>query len=206
MVCGIPIDMDFGHSKDRATLQQQFHLPSRRLTVLVTSGSTTVGHFEEVVSTLLALESRHPGVLELLVVCGNDAHMQQRLTERAHTSAMPLRVFGFVSYMADLMRLSDLIVAKAGGLTISEALALGVPLILYHAIPGQEQMNAQYVVRHGAALMATTPSALTRAVEQCLSEPGRLEALRHAAKHLGRPRAADDVVSRVIQPLLMASI
>ena len=201
-VCGIPIDINFGAAKDRATLQQQFHLPSRRLTVLVTSGGTTVGHFEGVVNALLALEQGYPNIMELLVVCGDDVRIQQRLTQQAQTSAMPMRVFGFVSYMAELMRLSDLIVAKAGGLTISEALALGVPLIFYHVIPGQEQMNAQYVVRHGAALMAPTASTLTHAVERCLNEPGVLDTMQAAAKHLGRPRAAEEIVSRVIAPLL----
>ena len=115
---------------------------------------------------------------------------------------MPVRLFGFVDYMADLMAVSDLIVAKAGGLTVSEALGCGVPLILYHVIPGQERVNARYVARHGAAIIAPTPDAVVRAVRRCLEDPAKLEAMRSAARTLGAPNAARDIVSEVVRPLL----
>jgi processive 1,2-diacylglycerol beta-glucosyltransferase len=114
-----------------------------------------------------------------------------------------MRVFGFVDTMAELMASSDLIVSKAGGLTVSEALGLGVPLVLYHVIPGQERLNADYVVRHGAGLVASGPSEVARAVSDCLEQPQRLAAMARQAKALGRPEAAKEIVDTVLDPLLM---
>ncbi len=203
-VAGIPIAQAFGRSMDHAALQRRFGLIPERLTVLVTSGGTTVGHFESVVWALMALEGALPGRLQLLVVCGEDERTRHRLFLRAQTSAMPTQVFGFVDYMPELMAASDLVVAKAGGLTVSEALGRGLPLILYHVIPGQEQMNAQYVERHGAGLMAKHPRQIADVVRQCVEQPERLYAMRQAARSIGRPNAAEEIAAEVIKPLLQS--
>ena len=118
---------------------------------------------------------------------------------------MPMRVFGFIDYMADLMAASDIVVSKAGGLTVSESLARGKPLVLYHIIPGQERMNAEYVARHGAAVIAPRPSDVARAVRQFAEHPAQAQALRDAARSLSRPRAAQEIVTRAIVPLLKSS-
>ena len=201
-VLGIPVGAAFEAPVDRAALQARFQLHPQRRTVLVTSGGTTVGQFERVVEALLSLEPIAPGRLQLLVVCGEDERTRARLSRRAESSVMPLRVFGFVDYMADLMGASDLVVAKAGGLTVSEALGRGLPLVLYHVIPGQEQMNASYVAQHGAAVIARRPGDVAQAVRRFLDDPGLAESMRQSAQDLGRPDAADAIVSKVILPLL----
>lgn len=198
-IWGIPISHRFGAPPERHALLARFRLQPERLTVLVTSGGTTVGQFEHVVASLLALEVPLPGRLQLLVVCGEDAGARARLSACIQTSRMPIQVFGFVDYMAELMGVSDLIVAKAGGLTVSEALGCGVPMVLYHVIPGQEQLNARYVAQHGAGLIAPRPADVARAVRQCVETPARLEAMRAAAQALGHPEAARRIASHVLE-------
>ncbi len=205
-IAGIPIAQAFGASMDQAALQRQLDLDPERLTALVTSGGTTVGQFEHVVDALMQLEAVLPQRLQLLVVCGEDEGARRRLAHRAQSSVMPLRVFGFVENMAELMAASDLIVAKAGGLTISEALARELPLVLYHVIPGQERMNARYAAQAGAAVVAPRPTDVARCVRRCVEEPAYLGQLRGAAQALGRPHAAAEIVTRVVKPLLDQSI
>ena len=204
-VLGIPIGQEFRRPADRAALHARFQLRPERRTVLVTSGGTTVGHFEQVVQALAALETELPGRLQLLVVCGQDARAKARLETFAERCPMPLRVFGFVSYMADLMAASDLVVAKAGGLTVSEALACGLPLVLYHVIPGQERQNAQHVAEHGAGVIAPNAGEVASAVRRCLEQPAHFTAMQQAASALSRPDAAGAIVSDVIAPLLQAA-
>lgn len=201
-VVGIPVGAAFEAPVDRTALRRRFGLQPTRRTVLVTSGGTTVGQFERVVEALLSLEPVRPGALQLLVVCGEDEPTRARLSRRAASSTMPMRVFGFVDYMADLMGASDLVVTKGGGLTISEALGRGLPLVLYHIIPGQEQMNASYVEQHGAGIIARRPSDVAQAVRRFLDDPGLAESIRQAAQVLGRPDAADVIVTKAILPLL----
>ncbi len=205
-VLGIPIGQSFGQPMNRAAATQALQLRPERLTALVTSGGTTVGRFRKVVESLLALETVRPHRLQLLVVCGDDDATRRYLATRANTEAMPMRVFGFINTMAELMAASDLIVAKAGGLTVSEALSRGLPLILYHVIPGQERMNAWYVAQHGAGIIARSPQAVARAVQQLLDAPQRVAAMGQAAQALSHPRAAEEIVSTVLTPLLATSV
>lgn len=204
-VLGIPIGAAFERKPDAGLLRQRFGLSAERMTVLVTSGGTTVGQFEHVVEELLGLELALPGRLQLLVVCGEDDAVRQRLTARAQGNAMPMHVFGFVDYMADLMAASSLVVSKAGGLTISESLSKGLPLVFYHIIPGQEQMNAHYISRQGAAVIARTPKEVAGAVCRFVEEPDRASAMRACALQLGRPHASSDIISRIVIPLLEES-
>ena len=203
-VLGIPIGSRFHAVLDRGALQVQFGLDPHRRTVLVTSGGSTVGPFEPVVEALLGLDAHAPEQLQLLVVCGDTAAAVRRLQARAHTASMPMHVFGFVDNMPELMAVSDVVVTKAGGLTVSEALGRGLPLILYHVIPGQELLNARYVTERGAAIIARRPNEAARAVRQLLEDPARADAMRKVAAGLSRCDAAETIVSDVVRPLLAA--
>ena len=199
-VLGIPVGHAFGTPMDQQVLRRRFELQPDRLTVLVTSGGTTVGRFEHVVRSLAKLETRLPRRLQLLVVCGGNDRAKRSLNRVAQTASMSMRIFGFVEYMAELMAVSDLVIAKAGGLTVSEALAEGLPLIFYHVIPGQERLNAQYVSQHGAGIIAQSPLEVAASLRELLEHPERLAAMRDAANTLRRPNAAEAIVSRVIAP------
>ena len=199
---GIPIARACSAPADREALRGRLALSPQRLTVLVTSGGTTVGHFERVVESLAALEAALPERLQLLIVCGEDARARRRLSARAAGSPMPMRVFGFVDEMPELMAASDIVVTKAGGLTVSEALGRGLPLILYHVIPGQERLNAEHVVRHGAGLIARHARDAGRLVRRLAERPEELAAMRRAAQALSRPDAAEAIISQVLGPLI----
>ena len=196
---GIPVGRAFGLPVERPSLRLRLHLSPERKAVLITSGGTTVGHFEQVVRMLAALEKSIPGQMQLLVVCGEDDHTRRRL-EHSHFE-MPLEVFGFVENMAELMAASDLVVTKAGGLTVSEALSRALPMVLYHVIPGQEQQNARYVAKQGAGIIAIKPPQVIGAVERLLKNPTLLDAMRDAAGRLSRPHSAQDILTLVAKPL-----
>lgn len=199
-VIGIPIAKAFHVPVDRAEVLRRLNLYPQRRTVLVTSGGMTVGPFEPVVEALLRLEEAVPGRLQLLVVCGENAAAVKRLQRRTSAGTMPARIFGFVNNMPELMGAADLAVAKAGGLTVMEALAEGLPLILYHAIPGQERFNADYVERSGAALRAHSPAEVAAAVRRSLDDPAAFARMGEAARRISRPNAAEAIVSQLITP------
>ena len=205
-VLGIPIAPAFHAAFHRAELQQRFGLEPTRRTILVTSGGNTVGPFEKVVTALMELEESLPGQLQLVVVCGQDAVTAHRLSLQASRATMPVRVFGFIDTMPEVMAVSDLVVAKAGGLTVTEAMGRGLPLIVYHAIPGQERFNADYVVKHGAAVMAHGPQDVAAMVRNLLSSPHRFLAMGDAARALARPNAAMAIAKQVVKPLLQSIV
>jgi len=92
------------------------------------------------------------------------------------------------------MAAADLLVGKAGGLTSSEALAQGLPLLIINPIPGQEEHNSDHLLEAGAALRCHTLSTLSWKIESLLADSDRLSCLRAGAKAAARPRASFDVV------------
>ena len=86
------------------------------------------------------------------------------------------------------MRAADLLITKPGALTISEAFAAGLPLLLHDPIPGPETENAVYATRRGAAVWLHPGERMAPAVEEILAH--RIPTMREAARACAREGAA----------------
>ncbi|HET7923647.1 MAG TPA: glycosyltransferase, partial [Rhodanobacteraceae bacterium] len=104
---------------------------------------------------------------------------------------------GFTNHVERLMAACDLVITKPGGLTTSECLAMGLPMIVHAPIPGQEERNCDYLLEQGAALKAIDASALEWRVRQLVGRPERLAAMAARARARGHPHAAREVIRRV---------
>lgn len=193
-VAGIPIHPVFSRARGRAAAAREVGVRPERPTVLLMSGGFGVGRVEETLERLLAV----PGEPQFLVIAGRNESLRKRLEGAARGARGRVRVFGFVTNIQDLMEASDLAVTKAGGLTVTECLAKGLPMAIFHPIPGQEEANADWLVEKGAAVKVTQPELLPFKVEQVLSDRERLEAMKAAARGAARPRAAFDIVAAVL--------
>jgi UDP-N-acetylglucosamine:LPS N-acetylglucosamine transferase len=136
---------------------------------------------------------------QLVVVCGRSRKLRARI--QALPARMPVRALGFVETISSLMRCSDLLVTKAGGLTLAEAFCCGVPVVIHDVLPGQEAGNLEYMLKHGAAAYASTPSELVETIAELASDAaGRLE-LGACGARLARPNAARDIAAKVLSRL-----
>lgn len=197
---GIPVGSSFTQPLDRAAALRALGLEPGRLTALIASGGMGVGPIEEFARRALAMDAAHAKRLQLIVVCGDNEPLRRSLERLSAQARMPVKVFGFVDTMPQLMRVSDLLVTKAGGLTVTEALAVGLPLMIFAVIPGQEELNALYVTSHGAAIQTTHATEAVSQLIRFLDEPVRLQTMRERARALAHPRAADDIVTQLILP------
>ena len=132
------------------------------------------------------------GRIQLAVVAGKDEVVYKELSQVEWH--IPAYVYDFVENMPMLMKASDLLVCKAGGLIITEALACGLPMLLIEVIPGQETGNAEYVTAYGAADIAQTPIEVLETLDHLLREDQALLKKRSEnASQLGMPQSAFDV-------------
>jgi processive 1,2-diacylglycerol beta-glucosyltransferase len=99
--------------------------------------------------------------------------------------------------MHELMTVADLIITKPGGLTSSEALALGRSLLILDPIPGQEAANSDFLLERGAAAKVNRVEDLPFRVEQLLGSK-KLAEMARAAKRLGHVKAADTICREVL--------
>ena len=194
-VVGIPIVPAFGQPVSRTACAREIGLDPRRSTLLLMGGGAGVGHLEQIAENLLSL----PGDFQLIVLAGKNIAALEKLNARV--SKFPGRLFprGYTTEVEKLMVCADLVVTKPGGLTTSECLAIGVPMIVHSPIPGQEERNADYLMEQGVALKAVDPVGLAYRVGELLGAPERLAQMRERARALARPHAAREVLRIVLE-------
>lgn len=195
---GIPIHPDFAQPVDRAERRRALGAAAGDRVVVMSGGSRGLGRMAESVRSTL---ERCRDVL-LVVVCGSNLKLKAQLQEE-FAGDRRLRVLGFQkpAQMRDLYAAADVVVGKAGGLTSAECLAMGAPLVIVDPIPGQEERNAIYLTRKGAALRAGRPQRLGGLLSALLGDKEKLAALRSAATALGRPAAARETIRLLVSGL-----
>ena len=190
---GIPVMPSFTQPQERQACAEHFGLDPALPTIMLMGGGAGVGKLDEVAATLMRLEYN----FQLIVLAGRNETALARLKVLATEHPGRLFPFGFTNEVAQLMACADLVITKPGGLTTSECLAMGVPMVVYAPIPGQEERNADYVLERGAALKAIDLISLEYRVRQLLAEPERLTRMRECARRLGQPQAAQRVLDIV---------
>ncbi len=185
-ITGIPILPRYRElvGADKHELRRRFGLRPDEPMVLVSAGAAqgTYHGLREVCEAAASLGTR----VQVLLAGGGGPLGVERV------GGATIHRLGFTADFPELLAASDLVVGKAGGLTVAEALALGVPLLVYRPIPGQEEGNAHYLEAQGAALWARSHWELRRDLLSLLGDPARLNAMSAAARRVGRPDAAFD--------------
>ena len=193
LVTGVPVRAEFAALGAPAAARQALGLSARTPVVLAMAGSQgALGRLPDVARALRAM--RRP--LQGLIVAGHDPHLHETLSRL--TDGTTIRTLGYVEDVGGLMAAADLLVTKAGGMTLAEAMAAETPLLLYGSLPGQERRNERFAARAGIALVARRRPELTPLLEWALSEPDLLERLRAQMRRLRRPDATDRIVSAVL--------
>lgn len=194
VVSGIPLMPDFAAPPDRGAASKQLGLDPHGITVLMMGGGAGVGLQPSLVQALLA---QHPD-LQLIVLTGRNQALYEMLKPIEAFYAARVRIVGFTERVDQLMACADLVITKPGGLSTSECLALGLPMLLVSPIPGQEERNAAWLIQEGAALRADDPATLQYRLQRLLNDTSRLAAMRSRARALARPYAAREVLQTAL--------
>ena len=189
---GIPVHHRFASTVEKGEARRQLGILDKP-TVLIMSGSMGFGKLPQVVESL----DRLPMDLQMLVVCGRNEKMYQQLN--ALRTQKDVRVYGFVDNVEVMMDASDVLLTKPGGLTTSECLAKGIPLVILDPIPGLEERNSLFLVAQGAAILATDQYPPDDAVLNLLSDPQRLQQILAMQKKIGNAHSADDLCDEIIR-------
>jgi processive 1,2-diacylglycerol beta-glucosyltransferase len=189
-VTGIPVLPAFSKEMGREAAARKLGLDPGAPTVLFMSGGFGMGPMAESVERLLALED-----LQLVVIAGRNEKLRSTLAGLA--KGTKTQVHGFVTNVHEFMEASDVVISKSGGLTTSECLARGVPMVVFSPIPGQEERNCDFLLERGAAVKASSLEALDFKVRELLDDPARLARMKAAARAAARPLAGRDILQTV---------
>ncbi|MEO6872780.1 MAG: glycosyltransferase [Chthoniobacterales bacterium] len=135
----------------------------------------------------------------LTVAVGKDNHLRRTVEAITVEAGRKFEVVGWSDQLPRLMLESHLLVGKAGGAMVQEAIAAGCPMIINQIVPGQEEGNARLLRGTNSAVLATTPDAIVAAVEEAFADDARVWREWSAnISRLSRPNAARDIAERLI--------
>lgn len=168
---GIPVRQEFMKpSASLANLESYRLEPDTPLILLMGGGG---GNLPEDMSFYRWLDEL-PAITSL-VLCGKNARLLKKLGKIEKHGG--LRCHGFSHDVPDLMRRADLLVTRAGGVTVFEAIASTLPILIYNPQMGQELQNTSYVVERGLGKGAKTPRDLRRLISDYLQDTSGMNKL-----------------------------
>jgi processive 1,2-diacylglycerol beta-glucosyltransferase len=199
-VTGIPVHPMFSQPMDREALRKKHDIDPSLPVVLLSAG--TFGMESSLVAVRALLHMEQPA--QIVALCGKNDDLLSEVTKLIEEAPAHLKfkVLPYTSDMHEWMALSNLFIGKPGGLTISEAMASHLPMILLNPIPGQEEINASIMFELGVAVIPTDVITLPYKVDELLGDPKRLAGMRDRLKQLAQPRAAYTILETLlgIQP------
>ncbi|MBD3296206.1 MAG: hypothetical protein GF392_02420 [Candidatus Omnitrophica bacterium] len=196
-VSGIPVSGDFIAERDIARIRSKYDLSPDRKTVFLMSGGFGVGPIKQMLISLNKCNSD----IQVIAVCGHNVRVKEDIEKIKDGLAYPARVLGFTDRVPELMAVSDIMISKAGGISVTEALNARVPLILYGSIPGQETWNEQLLVKEGAAEKSPNIASIPAITDRILISEDAYQLLMHNIDRIRRPDAASVVAESIVDDI-----
>lgn len=188
---GIPIDVKFSCRMDKKAARRELGLEDKD-TILVMSGSMGFGNVLDEIKALDRLEMDY----QIITICGNNKKLKQQTDNLKMNKS--IYNYGYVNNVDVFMDAADCIVTKPGGLTTSEALAKGLPMIMNNPVPGQEDRNVEFLLNAGAAMKISKTFPIDEAIYNLFLNKERRAALDNSIKSLQKPNSTPDLVNFTI--------
>ncbi len=193
-VFGIPIRDKFAETVDHARVAKKLGISLDIPTVLVMGGGQGLGPIKDAVKSMMRLKRN----LQMVVIAGTNVKLLRWLKKLKVSSDKKLITYDYVTNVDELMSVASMIVSKPGGMTTSECLAKGLPMLVIDPIPGQEERNAQFLVKSGIAVRVDDKKQIGSMIDNLLDDPEQLKRMRQAAASHGLPKAAENIATFVL--------
>lgn len=194
-VTGIPIRSQFEEILNEEAIYKKYNLDPAKKTLLVMAGAHGVlKNVKELCESFLEEKN-----LQTVVVCGNNTALKESLESITGKNKENLKLLGYVERVDELFRIASCMVTKPGGITLSEAAAVGVPVILYKPVPGQEKENALFFQENEAALVVNRSEEVYEAVSNLLQNDKKLRRMKRNIKRLHHPNSSLTIMEDIVK-------
>lgn len=184
---GIPIKKEFCESYNRKELLAKLGLEDKK-TILVMGGGLGLGGINSIVKSIdSSMEN-----IQIIAVAGRNNRLEAKLKDLSTRNR--LEVYGFVNNIHEFMELSDCIISKPGGVSVSEILSREKPLVIFSPLPGQEYENAEFILNSGVAVTTSDVKKIPILISQIFGSEIRMRCFKELAGLLKKPYSARNIV------------
>lgn len=185
---GIPVKDEFlMHQDDIKNIKSDDYF-----NILLMGGSMGLKNISYVLRELLTNQNK----LRITVVCGKNEKLKKDLLMEYNYSIKnkKLHILGFSKDVNSLMEYSDLIISKPGGLTVTEAIAKHLPILIPFAIPGQETQNVEFLTSNGYAIYVDNLLEINLIINDLITDKNKLENIRINLLNLASKYSKEKIV------------
>ena len=197
-VTGIPISKKFLEKYNKAVILKEYNFTPNKKTILFFGGGEYGLGKNKTISILKTLcEFRN---IQVIAIAGKNEKLKSEFEKVVNEKNMEqnIVVLSFTDKVPQLMASSDLVVTKPGGLTISESLASGLPLILINPIPEQEEANARFLENAGCAIWLKDEKKANEIFSNILLNDKRLETMKENSMRIAKPHSTENICKTVL--------
>ena len=175
---GIPVDEVFFEEKEKQLVIEDLGLDKSLPTILMMAGSFGVSNVFDVYENIIDIDLD----FQIILVTGKNQKLYNHFEEVIGSSPKKTKLIYFTEEINKFMQASDIIITKPGGLTVTEALACNIPMAVFDAIPGQEEENAEFLLKHNMAVRISDGNSCREAIIELLKDGEKLEDMKEACK------------------------
>lgn len=197
---GIPLSNRFLQHFNREKIKEDLKLDTEKRTILFFGGGE-FGLGKDATSKILEefilnLKNEY----QMVVISGKNEKMYEKFSSivKQKRASKKVQVYTYTNKVPELMSISDLVVTKPGGLTSTESLASGLPMVIINPIPGQEEKNAEYLVSSGVAIWLKNDDNCEKKIKDLLSNPDELKQMKIKSKLMAKKNSTRDICKIVL--------
>ena len=207
---GIPVDESFYEKMNRTEVLEQMGLSPDKPTILIMAGSFGVSNILRIYNNIIKVNLD----FQIIVITGKNERLYEAFNKLIirnsrqkplHNASVklkpkpskPTKLLFFTNEVYKYMQISDLIITKPGGLTVSEALACNLPMAIFDAIPGQESENADFLIDNNMAVKIQKGAACSETIYDLLSNQERLEKMRRSCSAFDKSSSGPKIVNEI---------
>ena len=193
-VTGIPLSNRFLQKYDRKEILNTYGLEDGKRNILFFGGgefglgkSKTFNLFDCLIHTNKDIQ--------IIAIAGKNKKMKNKFNEivEKNKATERVKVLSFTTQIPQLMSISDLVVTKPGGMTTTESLASGLPMMIINPIPGQEEENAEFLESKGVGIWIKKNDNVSTIFNHLFLNPNKLDQMKKKALLIGHPNATKDI-------------
>lgn len=191
---GIPLSNKFLKHYNKEEILTSFGLKNDKKTVLFFAGGE-FGLGRSKTYDMLRTFAENFENIQVIAISGRNEKMKKGFEYLVHHAGREesIKVLDYTTQVPELMSISDLVVTKPGGLTTSESLASGLPIIVINPIPGQEEENAEFLEKKGVAIWIRKGVDSKEVLTDLFRSPQKLKEMKIQAKLLAKKNSCKDI-------------
>ncbi|WP_273126165.1 diglucosyl diacylglycerol synthase [Metabacillus sp. HB246100] len=195
-VTGIPIRSQFQENLNVIDIHKKYHLdPTKKILLIMAGAHGVLKNVKELCQSFISKSDQ----IQTVIVCGNNTLLFESLQPLSEAYPQALKVLSYVERIDELYRVAACMITKPGGITLTEATALGVPVVLYKPVPGQEKENAHYFEQNNAAVVINQIEDIVKEVTALLSDETRLQEMKANIKKIHVSYSADLILEDMVR-------